>query len=231
MRICVMRNKPAMWISKLLREVPGVEECYAGVVFDRDCQSLRIREHADGRLYMSGYEMKDCTDCHELSPDVPEGRYVYSPTHCRDVDLGAYDEVVIVVEQGDFEAYLAIEYRLRSLGADMERMRCLELKTGCPGDWEADVMGAVTGMRGLSPFMERYGFWLGKRREEGFASNNPMTRNFFYLQEEAQMGNKEFAEYFGTNVRNVENWRRDPGSLAGYIYDLFEYKLLKEGII
>lgn len=83
----------------------------------------------------------------------------------------------------------------------------------------------------LPYFETKFAEIYNARKKEGFVSTFPMSHNILYLQSESRMNNTEFADFFGTSVRNVENWRRNPETLKDFIYDLFEYKLLKEGII
>lgn len=72
---------------------------------------------------------------------------------------------------------------------------------------------------------------LKDEAERDFPSSHPHGRNFYYLRKETGMTNARFAEYFDLSIRNVENWNNRPESLKSWIYDLMEYKLLKEDII
>ena len=51
------------------------------------------------------------------------------------------------------------------------------------------------------------------------------------LRKAAGMTQKEFGDYFGIPVRNIEDWERDIAKCKPYLIDLMLYKLKKEGII
>ena len=51
------------------------------------------------------------------------------------------------------------------------------------------------------------------------------------LREKTGMTRKEFAEYFGINWRQVQNWEVGARNCPDYLLELMKYKLEKEDII
>jgi|GEM_PF-6912113 len=54
---------------------------------------------------------------------------------------------------------------------------------------------------------------------------------FKELRKRSGMTQKAFAEYFNISRRNIESWDTDYRTPPGYLLELMEYKLRKEGII
>lgn len=233
--ICVIINKKIRWLETFLtKNNPGTQIVHSSIVYDRDCQSLRIREHDDGELYMFGNRLRNGTfdyiDCHELFEKIPAGRYIYMDKRVSDT-IPANTAVIAMPDAYDFESYLAIASFLEKQGYGVQNsVYCLEIP---PSNIEKAAMqlSFETGQIDLSGFKDKFANLLEDRKRENFISHFPISRDIGYLQIEAGMNNLQFAKYFNTSVRNVENWRKNPSSLKDYIYDLFEYKLLKEGII
>ena len=42
---------------------------------------------------------------------------------------------------------------------------------------------------------------------------------------------REFSEYFGVPYRTVQNWEGDVNKCPGYLVELMEYKMRKEGFL
>lgn len=236
-RLCFIVNKKIKWLEKFLAKTsPDSLVLYSGVVFDRNFQTLRIREHDDGELYMNGKKLRtdtmDYMDCHELYEEIPDSRYIYlsgQPVESLKEKL-ADATVIVMPNENTFESYLAIAMFLKTRNIDMSRtIHCLEMDN--PETVKAAPDHCHQNEIDLPYFETKFAGIFRERKAEGFISLFPITRDIRYLQMEAGMSNIEFAAYFNTSVRNVENWRKDPKSLKDFIYDLFEYKLLKEGVI
>ena len=233
--VCVITNKKIKWLERLIKKVdPDVCFLYSSIVYDRDCQSLRIRKHDDGELYMFGSKLRtndtDYIDCHEFYEEIPSGRYIYMNRKSQeDVKLSG-ETIIAMPDKNDFESQLAISIFLKIIGCDQSRsVHCIE------NDSTENIKNVLSEFMTedieLPYFETLFAELFDKRKEEGFMSLFPISRDIRYLQKETGMTNIEFAAYFGTSIRNVENWRKDPASMKDYLYDLFEYKLLKEGII
>lgn len=233
--LCVITNKKVKWLERLIKKVdPNVCFLYSSIVYDRDCQSLRIREHDDGELYLFGNKLHtddmDYIDCHEFYVEIPFGRYIYMNRKSQE-DVKLHDKTIIAMpDKDDFESYLAISAFLKAIDSDQSRsIHCIEI------DGTENVKNTlsefIAGNIDLPYFETLFAELFNERREEGFVSHFPVSRDIRYLQNETHMTNIQFAAYFGTSIRNVENWRKDPDSMKDYLYDLFEYKLLKEGVI
>lgn len=239
-KLCVITNKKIKWVEDLLADIyPKISILYSCVVYDRNCQSLRIREHDDGELYMFGNSLRtdvmDYIDCHEYYAEIPTGRYIYMNRQpVKDMRGILKDMTVIVMpDENDFESYLSIAMFLKTRNIDIARtIYCLRIGTTENIKKAKAILSGFGNKDASLPYFETdFASIFEKRKEEGFVSLFPISRDFRYLQAETRMNNNEFADYFGISVRNVENWRKDPESLKDFIYDLFEYKLLKEGII
>lgn len=237
-KICLIANKPIRWLEEKIREMDAdISIVKSGVAHDMDFQSLRIRRHADGNLYMFGDRLdgdgRTWVDCHREYPEIPESRYIYFNSHPildRNPGLDKYDEVIAMPYASELESYLAMVMYLKLVKFDPSRkIKCIAIDSHAgPVEKLAAYLG---GTADLPYFEAEFARIYEERKAKGFASTFPVSRDFNYLQMEARMSNAEFAAYFGTSLRNVENWRKDPSSLRDWIYDLFEYKLLKEGII
>lgn len=235
---CIIMNKFADWLVNgvLVRTAPHKPVYYSGVAHDTDFQSMRVRKHKDGALYMCGKPLKyddvSYTDASSYFPEIPEGRYLYLYRHpliSMDLRLDDYKEAV-AMPYDDIMSYLAIMSYLKMTGNDASRkIRCLEING--TDDTEAKMLKYLEDPDSLPYFETRFYEAFQERARVNFESTFPISRNFFYLQLEAGMSNKDMAAYFGTSVRNIENWRKDPSSLSDMVYDLMEYKLLNEGII
>lgn len=234
-KTCIITNKCTGKTEKRIKEIiPGAHFAYASLVYDMDFQSLRVRKHENGELYMFGNPLRNGTwyyiDCHEFYEEIPPERFIYMKKRIQNaIPWDDYDRIIVIPE-GDFESYLAISSFLKTMGYDpSRRIHCLEMDYSSAKTIEASL-SAITDKE-LPYFETKFAEIYNARKKEGFVSTFPMSRNILYLQSESRMNNTEFADFFGTSVRNVENWRRNPETLKGFIYDLFEYKLLKEGII
>lgn len=54
---------------------------------------------------------------------------------------------------------------------------------------------------------------------------------FKELREASGMSRKQFTEYFGIPYRTIQDWELENRKCPGYVLDLIEYKLRREGII
>lgn len=54
---------------------------------------------------------------------------------------------------------------------------------------------------------------------------------FKELRNQSGMTQKQFAEYFGIPVRNIEDWERGIAQCKPYLLNLMQYKLEREGIL
>lgn len=243
--ICIITNKPTKWMNTIISWLnkmiikAGYDSSfiYSCVVHDLNYQSLRIRKHEDGKFYMFGQCLKndvsDYIDCNEFYSEIPTNRYIYVNKHPmirEDIHLKDYDTVIAIPEANDFESYLAIAAFLKNHHYDSSRtIRCLALQNHA--NVEDIVIQFLTRENGLPYFETEFAKIFNEKKKENFVSSFPISRDIRFLQDETHMTNAEFADFFGTSVRNIENWRKNPDSLKDFIYDLFEYKLLKEGII
>lgn len=234
-KICIITNKRVKKVETYIKNIiPDAHFAYAGLVYDMDFQSLRVRKHENGELYMFGNPLCNGTwyyiDCHEFYEEIQPERFIYMKKRVQNtIQWDDYDRIIVIPE-GDFESYLAISSFLKIMGYDpSRRIHCLEMDYSSTKTVEASL-SAITDKE-LPYFETKFAEIYNVRKEEGFVSTFPISRNILYLQSESRMNNTEFADFFGTSVRNVENWRRNPETLKDFIYDLFEYKLLKEGII
>ena len=224
--LCIITKGNTKQLAKAMKK-SGIDAdiLHYGIVYEMDCQSCRIRRHEDGKLYMSGGELDDPMDCHELIDGIPAGKYVYIKSDKEVTDPDA-QFIVLMDMENDFDAALAAMIFLKKHGLDKPRtVRCL---IGVDEDSLADGLSDI---KALPWFDSIFASLFQERERDGFRSLFPMSRDIRYLQAEARMTNKEFADYFHTSIRNIENWRHNPAQLSDFIYDLFEYKLLKEGII
>ena len=234
-------NKRIKWLEDYLKiAAPDAHVLYSCVAYERDHQYLRIREHEDGELYMFGkplrHEDQDYMDCHELYDEIPAGKYIYinkawmleHPS--QQIELNDDMIIVAIPDENDITSYLAIGMYLKNKGYKPSRkIYCLQ--NNDPEQIKGNLIDFLSETLILPFFESELAREIEKKRETNFESSFPMTRNFGYLLIESGMDNTEFANYFGMSVRNVENWKHDPSTLKNYLYDLFEYKLLKEGII
>lgn len=253
--LCIILNKRIKWLERLIKKInPDVYFLYSSIVYDMNCQTLRVRKHDDGELYMFGKRLRTddmyYVDCHVFHSEIPFGRYIYMRNtssnniyseipsgryiYTKNISLDNIDlsekTVIAMPDKNDFESYLAISAYLKTIGYDHARfVQCIEID-GVEHTGEL-LSGFLSGSVDLPYFETMFAKIFDRNNEEGFISQFPISRDIRYLQNESGMNNIKFAAYFGTSIRNVENWRRDPSSLKDYVYDLFEYKLLKEGII
>lgn len=51
------------------------------------------------------------------------------------------------------------------------------------------------------------------------------------LRQKAKMTQKQFSEYFNIPRRTIEDWEVEKRQAPQYVYDLIEYKLIKENLI
>ncbi len=242
-KLCIITPR----LSKYYRDaIPkDIEYVFAqvGGTFDRNCQVLRLREHApttsnQPALFLMGSDIGPYIDVHEILDDIPENRFVYASMCEKRFRFKDFDYTYMCIIEDDFTDALAVRCYMERTGIDPDKVGCIRisevdekghLRTAGPAkEWLAS---AYSHPEKLPSYVEIYQFMYDREKGEGFESHLPITRNIWYLINESGMNNKEFAEFMGTNVRNVENWKAKPESLADYIYDLFEYKLIHEGII
>ena len=225
-KLCIITKGNTKRLAKAIkRSEVDADILHYGVVFEMDCQSLRVRRHEDGELYMFGKKLDNPMDCHELIDGMPTGKYVYIESD-REVADPEAQFIVLMDMENDFDAALAAMMFLKKHGLDKPRtVRCLV------GVNEDALTDGLSDTKALPWFDSMFASLFQERERDGFKSLFPISRDIRYLQMETGMTNKEFADYFHTSIRNIENWRHNPAQLSDFIYDLFEYKLLKEGII
>lgn len=235
-KLYIIINKRTIWLEKFIaKRNPDIQIIYSSIVYEMNCQSLRIRKHDDGELYMFGKKLRndkmDYVDCHELYEEIPMERYIYMQN--KSIDYADLKDATVIAmpEAFDFDGYLAIAAFLKTINYDqLSSIRCLAIDAQKTEKVKQMICNNFNDMT-LPYFETKFTKIVKERKKNGFESTFPISRDIRYLQMETGMNNIQFAKYFGMSIRNIENWRKEPNTLKDYWYDLLEYKLLKEGII
>lgn len=213
---------------------------YFGCVMDCRIGCVPFYKHEDG-WYMHGRPSN--FECMMLSDfEIPKDTYL---SHCGENgvaerafrndafavdDVDDVEKIVFFVTEPIYEDgccaedVLAARKYLEVTGLSMDLCECVRTI-----DFSDECL--IDAIQHLQLFKDIYDETCKYLVDHGFPYREPYANGFQRIERLSGMSLKSFCEYFHVKRRTAENWMYGVSPCPDYVLELFEYKLLHEGII